>query len=177
MQRLRLFVPLLIFLALGLLLARGLQLDPQALPSAMIDRPFPQFSLTALGSDEPLSREVLLGAPALLNVWASWCPSCRVEHPYLQRIADLGVPLFGLNYKDRGEDALGWLGQLGNPYRLNIADVEGTLGLDLGVYGAPETYVLDATGVIRYRHVGVVDEQVWTQSLKPLLLQLGWREN
>jgi cytochrome c biogenesis protein CcmG/thiol:disulfide interchange protein DsbE len=177
MQRLRLFVPLLLCLALGLLLARGLQLDPQALPSAMIDQPFPEFSIAALGSGQPLTRAALVGEPALLNVWASWCPSCRVEHPYLQRLADQGVPLYGLNYKDSGADALAWLGQLGDPYRLSIADIEGSLGLDLGVYGAPETYVLDREGVIRYRHVGIVNEQVWSAQLKPLLQQLGWRAN
>ena len=120
-----------------------------------------------------LAREDLLGEPALLNVWATWCVACRVEHPYLQQLADSGVPIYGVNYKDEDGAAGRWLAELGNPYRFNIADRDGTLGLDLGVYGAPETYLLDADGVIRYRHVGVVDERVWETILQPRYLQLA----
>jgi len=114
----------------------------------------------------------VVGQVSLLNVWATWCVACRVEHPYLLDLAERGVPIFGLNYKDDGSDARKWLLDLGNPYRLDIADREGTLGLDLGVYGAPETYLLDAGGVIRYRHVGIVDQQVWESILQPLYLSL-----
>ena len=172
MARVRLFLPLLLFVALLSLLVRGLQLDPRALPSALLDQPFPEFRLPALGETRTLQRESITGVPALLNVWASWCYSCRVEHPWLQQLAAAGVPIFGLNYKDREREALDWLGELGNPYRLNIADTEGSLGLNLGVYGAPETYLLDADGSIRHRHVGILDESVWRQQIEPLYRQL-----
>jgi cytochrome c biogenesis protein CcmG/thiol:disulfide interchange protein DsbE len=153
-------------------LLRGLQLDPQALPSALIDRPLPPFELPELRSGEMLTAESVTGEVALLNVWATWCASCRVEHPFLTSLADAGVPIYGINYKDSDAKALGWLQQLGDPYRLNIVDAEGSLGLDLGVYGAPETYVLDANGIIRYRHVGVVDAQVWKDILEPIVQEL-----
>ena len=157
---------------LALVLCRGLALDPRELPSALIDKPLPEFSLPSLGGEGPLQREDVTGQVALFNVWATWCVSCRVEHPYLQQLADEGVPIYGVNYKDEDNAALRWLAELGDPYVANIADHEGTLGLDLGVYGAPETYLVDAAGVIRYRHVGVVDERVWQQILQPMYLEL-----
>lgn len=171
--RLKLFLPLIIFVVMAAFLFRGLALDPQALPSALIDRPLPTFDLPALDEAQQLGREDLLGEVALLNVWATWCVSCRVEHPYLMQLAASGVPIYGINYKDEDAAATRWLEELGNPYRANIADREGSLGLDLGVYGAPETYLVDAQGVVRYRHVGVVDEQVWQTVLQPLYQQLG----
>jgi len=171
--RLKLFLPLILFAVMALFLFRGLSLDPRELPSALIDRPLPEFSLPALGEDRMLGRDNLIGQPALVNVWATWCVSCRVEHPYLQQLADTGVAILGVNYKDDDAAALKWLAELGNPYLLNVADREGSLGLDLGVYGAPETYVLDADGVIRYRHVGVVDERVWREVLQPLYARLS----
>jgi cytochrome c biogenesis protein CcmG/thiol:disulfide interchange protein DsbE len=170
--RLKLFLPLILFGVLALFLFRGLELDPKAMPSALIDRPLPEFSLPALGQDRLLSRSEVVGQVSLFNVWATWCVSCRVEHPYLQVLADRGVPIYGINYKDDDPAALGWLADLGDPYLANIADHDGTLGLDLGVYGAPETYLVDADGVIRYRHVGVVDERVWQSTLAPLYQQL-----
>ena len=157
---------------LGAFLLRGLALDPQALPSALIDRPLPEFELPALGDRRIVSRDTVTGEVALFNVWATWCVSCRVEHPFLTRLADQGVPIYGINYKDEDDEALKWLEELGNPYRINIVDADGSLGLDLGVYGAPETYVVDASGVIRYRHVGVVNERVWTQTLAPIVEEL-----
>ena len=169
--RLKLFLPLLIFVVLAGFLYRGLSLDPMALPSALIDKPLPAFTLTALEDGRELSREDVIGEPALFNVWATWCISCRAEHPYLQQLADRGVPIYGINYKDEDEAARRWLRELGDPYRANIVDREGTLGVDLGVYGAPETYLVDAAGVIRYRHVGVVDDRVWRDTLEPI-----WRE-
>lgn len=153
-------------------LFRGLSLDPKELPSALIDKPFPEFTLPSLGEEGALSSANLAGEVSLLNVWATWCVACRVEHPYLQTLADDGITIYGLNYKDEDVEALRWLSDLGNPYRFNIADRDGTLGLDLGVYGAPETYLLDERGVIRYRHVGVVDERVWLNILKPLYEEL-----
>jgi cytochrome c biogenesis protein CcmG/thiol:disulfide interchange protein DsbE len=170
--RLKLFAPLLLFVVLALFLFRGLSLDPKEMPSALIDRPLPEFSLPSLGQERLLSRNNVIGKVALFNVWATWCVSCRVEHPYLHLLAKQGVPIYGINYKDDDNDALRWLEELGNPYVANIADREGTLGLDLGVYGAPETYVVDAAGVIRYRHVGVVDERVWQTVLQPLYDEL-----
>jgi cytochrome c biogenesis protein CcmG/thiol:disulfide interchange protein DsbE len=146
--RLKLFIPLILFAVLALFLFRGLELDPKE------------------------RREDVIGEVALFNVWATWCVSCRVEHPYLHMLAEQGVPIIGLNYKDDDTDALRWLEELGNPYRVNIVDAQGTLGLDLGVYGAPETYLVDAGGVIRYRHVGVVDERVWQDILQPLYREL-----
>jgi cytochrome c biogenesis protein CcmG/thiol:disulfide interchange protein DsbE len=166
--RLKLFIPLLLFVALALFLFRGLQLDPTELPSALIDKPLPEFELPALGLDRILRREDVTGEVALFNVWATWCVSCRVEHPYLHQLAEQGVLIYGVNYKDDDADALKWLSDLGDPYRLNIVDAQGSLGLDLGVYGAPETYLVDAEGVIRYRHVGVVDDRVWRDVLQPL---------
>ncbi|HEY6131750.1 MAG TPA: DsbE family thiol:disulfide interchange protein [Halioglobus sp.] len=170
--RLKLFVPLFLFTLLAIILFRGLGLNPSEMPSALIDRPLPAFNLPGLGQTGVLSRADVTGQVALLNVWATWCISCRVEHPYLTHLAEQGIPIFGINYKDDDKAALAWLHELGNPYRLNVADREGTLGLDLGVYGAPETYLLDASGVVRYRHVGVVDEKVWRTVLEPRYLEL-----
>ena len=112
------------------------------------------------------------GDVVLVNVWATWCISCRVEHPYLQLLADQGVAIYGINYKDEDEAARRWLADLGDPYRANIVDTTGSLGLDLGVYGAPETYFVDAAGVIRYRHVGVIDERIWRSRLEPIYQEL-----
>jgi len=171
--RLKLFLQLLLFLVLTLFLLRGLQLDPRELPSALIDQPLPAFQLPALGKESTLQREDVTGEVSLFNVWATWCVSCRVEHPYLTELARNGVAIYGINYKDEDNAALGWLRELGDPYVVSIADREGTLGIDLGVYGAPETYLVDAEGVVRYRHVGVVDERVWTTILQPIYAELG----
>jgi cytochrome c biogenesis protein CcmG/thiol:disulfide interchange protein DsbE len=168
----KLFVPLILFAVLALFLFRGLSLDPKELPSALIDRPLPEFSLASLGQERLLTRADVIGEVAFFNVWATWCPSCRVEHPYLQQLADQGVPIYGVNYKDEDAAALRWLDELGDPYLANIVDREGNLGLDLGVYGAPETYLVDAAGIIRYRHVGVLDERVWLNTLQPLYREL-----
>lgn len=175
--RLRLFLPLVAFAILAAVLFRGLSLDPSELPSALIDRPMPEFRLPTLSSVEEggpgtFTHDDLVGRPLLLNVWATWCISCRVEHPYLQELARTGVPIYGLNYKDDSVDARAWLGDLGDPYIVNIVDAEGALGLDLGVYGAPETFFLDARGVIRYRHVGVIDETLWRTRLQPIYEEL-----
>jgi cytochrome c biogenesis protein CcmG/thiol:disulfide interchange protein DsbE len=170
--RLKLFLPLILFAMLAITLFQGLSLDPTEMPSALIDRPLPAFNLPRLGQPGSLSEQDVEGQVSLLNVWATWCVACRVEHPYLRQLSDQGVRLIGLNYKDNDADAERWLEELGNPYQFNIADNEGTLGLDLGVYGAPETYLVDGVGVIRYRHVGVVDERVWKTILEPLYQEL-----
>ena len=171
--RLKLFLPLILFVVLAMFLMRGLQLDPKELPSALIDQPLPAFALPALGGERQLQRSDVTGEVSLFNVWATWCVSCRVEHPYLTQLAREGVAIYGINYKDEDVAAQRWLDELGDPYIVSIADREGTLGLDLGVYGAPETYLVDAKGVVRYRHVGVVDERVWTTVLAPIYQELG----
>ena len=172
MSRLKLFIPLFLFIVLAGFLLRGLQLDPREMPSALIDKPLPEFQLPVLGRESLVQRDDVIGEVSFFNVWATWCISCRMEHPYLQMLADQGVLIYGVNYKDESSAALGWLQELGDPYRLSIADIEGTLGLDLGVFGAPETYLVDAMGVIRYRHVGVVNERIWLGVLQPLYQEL-----
>ena len=161
------FLPLVAFAALVLLLVRGLALDPTALPSARVGQPLPEFDLQVLGGEYRRSAGQWHGKPALLNVWATWCFSCRVEHPYLLDLAESGVTIYGLNYKDDPAKALTWLEELGNPYAETVVDIDGDFGFDLGVYAAPETYVIDAAGTVRHRHVGVVDERVWTEQLAP----------
>ena len=167
MQPLKRFLPLAAFLLLVVLLVRGLSLDPTELPSARLDDSLPDFNLPVLGESVSRQGEDWRGEPALINVWATWCFSCRVEHPYRLELAQNGVTIYGLNYKDDPEKALVWLDDLGNPYTETVVDKDGSLGLDLGVYGAPETYVIDASGVVQHRHVGVVNEQVWNEQLSP----------
>lgn len=166
MKRALLLLPLVLFLGVAAFLYRGLFLDPAELPSALIGKPFPPFSLPAV--EEPgrtLTVEDLKGQPALVNVWATWCVSCRVEHPVLNELARRGVSIVGVNYKDDNASALKWLQEFHNPYRLNIRDEQGSLGLDLGVYGAPETFLVDRHGIIRHKFVGVIDERVWREQL------------
>ncbi|MDA7085916.1 DsbE family thiol:disulfide interchange protein [Pseudomonas sp. SA3-5] len=168
MKRLILLLPLAIFLGVALFLYRGLFLDPAELPSALIDKPFPAFSLPAVEGDKSISQADLKGQPALVNVWATWCVSCRVEHPVLNKLAQLGVTIYGVNYKDDNAAAQKWLAEFHDPYQLNINDARGSLGLDLGVYGAPETFLIDKDGIIRHKFVGVIDERVWREKLAPL---------
>lgn len=168
MARLKLFVPLIIFLVLALVLYFGLGRDPRALPSALVDRPLPAFSLPALQGEAPVDQSALRGKARLLNVWATWCTACRDEHPFLIELADRGIPIVGLDYKDDPSAARAWLQRLGDPFELVVVDADGRYGLELGVYGAPETYVVDADGVIRYRHVGVVDAEVWRERIAPV---------
>ncbi len=168
MKRWILLLPLAMFLGVAVFLYRGLYLDPAELPSALIDKPFPEFSLPDVQSDKLITRADLLGKPALVNVWGTWCVACRVEHPVLNKLAQQGVVIYGINYKDVNADALKWLKDFHNPYQLNIRDDEGSLGLNLGVYGAPETFLIDSKGIIRHKFVGVVDETVWREQLAGL---------
>jgi len=164
MKNLKLFIPFFIFVVLSVLLLKGLGRDPSALPSALINRPMPAFSLPDLHEpDERVTEEIFKGHVSLLNVWATWCPSCRVEHPFFMELAQEGVRIIGLDYKDQDPLALEWLDKLGNPYAEVFVDRDGALGIDLGVFGAPETYLIDHTGTIRAKHVGVVDEAVWRE--------------
>lgn len=171
----RFLVPVAIFAVLVVVLGVGLKLDPRYVPSPLIDKPAPEFSLTSLGEEPtPVSRADLLGRPVVLNVWASWCSACRIEHPLLVSLARTqGVEIIGLNYKDTRNDALRWLAEHGDPYRQSIFDPEGKLGLDLGVYGVPETFVLDKQGVIRHKHVGPLSEEIWASDFVPLLQKLA----
>lgn len=170
MARLKLFIPLIIFALMAaiffMMLSRE-DYNPQDLPSALIDQTLPAFDLPLLQGDQRITDRDIIGEPMLLNVWATWCVSCRVEHPFLNQLSQQGVKIIGLDYKDERSKALDWLAKLGNPYALNVFDAEGKLGLDLGVYGAPETYLIDSRGVIRYKHVGVIDERVWREELQP----------
>ncbi|SDK59430.1 DsbE family thiol:disulfide interchange protein [Pseudomonas indica] len=172
MKRAILLLPLAIFLIVAVFLYRGLFLDPSELPSALIGKPFPVFSLPTVAGDATLTEASLKGKPALVNVWATWCVSCRVEHPVLNELAKRGVVIHGVNYKDVNADAQKWLAEFHNPYQLNIDDAKGTLGLDLGVYGAPETFLIDKDGIIRHKFVGVIDERAWREQLAPLYQEL-----
>ncbi len=168
-------VPLIIFVSLGLLLAYGLKLDPRRIPSPLIGKPLPAFSLTTVADPaRKVSRDDLHGRVYLLSVWASWCVACREEHPLLNELTSRkAVTIIGLNYKDKREDALRWLGALGNPYELSLSDQDGRLGIDLGVYGVPETFVIDKQGVIRYKQIGPMTPEVWEQKLAPLIKELS----
>lgn len=171
MKRLFLFVPVALAVALGVVLFSGIGKDPTHLDSALIGKPVPSFELAKLENpDITLRNDVFEGQVSLLNVWGTWCPACRDEHPDLLRLArEQGVRIVGLNYKDNRSQALEWLRTLGDPYQVNLYDPQGKLGFDLGVYGAPETYVIDRDGIVRYRHVGVVNERVWRETLEPIV--------
>ncbi|MGA8048752.1 MAG: DsbE family thiol:disulfide interchange protein [Burkholderiales bacterium] len=170
----RFLLPLGIFIVLVLFLAVGLRLDPRQVPSPLIDKPAPPFTLPQL--DDPqrqFSEKDMLGKVWMLNVWASWCVSCREEHPVLVEFSKKNiVPIYGLNYKDERKDALAWLGKLGNPYTLSIMDADGRIGIDYGVYGVPETYVIDKQGVIRYKQIGPVTPDVLDAKIIPLVRKL-----
>jgi len=172
MNRLALYAPLVVFLVLSIFLFKGLDRDPTELPSALVGEAFPSFTLPALSDGRLLSEQDLKSQVTLVNVWATWCFACRIEHPMLNQLADQGVAIVGINYKDQDAKAKSWLKQRGNPYQFNIVDTQGSLGFDLGVTGAPETYLVDAQGVIQYRRVGVVDQRVWDDEFKTLYNQL-----
>ena len=170
-KRFWMFVPLLAFLGLAIFLYAGIGKDPSVIPSPLIGKPVPAFSLPQLKQQQRLvTREDLLGQPFVLNVWASWCYACRIEHPLWNELNRSGqFPLVGLNWKDPTQDALRWLNQFGDPYQLSIADLEGKFAIDLGVYGAPETFVIDAEGNIAFKHVGPVNETIIRENILPLL--------
>lgn len=166
--------PLVIFLVLAGFLFVGLGLNPREVPSPLIDKPAPAFSLPQLHEPEKtFSPQDVMGKVWLLNVWASWCVSCKEEHPLLVSLASQNiVPIYGLNYKDKRMDALMWLQRGGDPYVLSAADVEGRIGIDYGVYGVPESYVIDKKGVIRYKQIGPVTSQSLRETILPLIAQL-----
>ncbi len=165
------------FVALVVLLAVGLRLNPREVPSPLIGKPAPQFELPLLNApDKTFSQKQMLGSVWVLNVWASWCPPCLEELPVVSELARSGIaPVIGLNYKDAREDALPWLKRNGDPYKLSVYDAEGRIGIDYGVYGVPETYVIDRGGVIRYKHIGPLTPEVVQKKLQPLVKELASR--
>jgi cytochrome c biogenesis protein CcmG/thiol:disulfide interchange protein DsbE len=173
-SRLRFLIPLALFIVLAGFLLRGLFLNPREVPSPLINKPAPQFSLAQLAQpDRPFGPQDMKGQVWLLNVWASWCVACRQEHPLLVELAKRkAVPIVGLNYKDKPDAASGWLAQFGDPYDLSVKDRDGRVGIDYGVYGVPETFLIDKAGVIRFKQIGPITEEVWTKKMQPLIEEL-----
>ena len=172
----RWLIPLLVFGALLLVLVRGLKLNPHEVPSPLIDRPAPGFVAPTLAdAARELKREDLLGRVWVLNVWASWCGPCLEEHAQLMMLSQRrpGLAIVGLNYKDERDSASRWLQQWGNPYTESLVDPLGQLGLDFGVYGVPETFIIDREGVVRFKHVGPMTPKVLRERVEPALARLG----
>jgi cytochrome c biogenesis protein CcmG, thiol:disulfide interchange protein DsbE len=171
---LRYSVPLLVFAVIAVFLYKGLGMNPREIPSPLIGKSVPQFSLPSLEqADTQISNKDLLGKVYLLNVWATWCVSCRAEHQTLVQLSRTGkVDIVGLNWKDDRSKAQNWLRQLGNPYLVNIFDKKGRTAIDLGVYGAPETFLVDSQGVIRYKYAGPVTHKLFNSEILPLIEEL-----
>jgi cytochrome c biogenesis protein CcmG/thiol:disulfide interchange protein DsbE len=171
----RFAIPLGIFLVLVTFLAIGLSRDPREVPSPLINRSAPDFRLAQLKDpSKTFSAEEMRGKVWILNVWASWCISCREEHPYLFEYQRKGVvPIYGLNYRDKRDDALAWLGELGDPYILSASDTDARVGINYGVYGAPESYLIDKAGVIRFKQIGPITPDVWEKQIVPLVKELN----
>ena len=174
-QRLFLIIPVLVFLGLAVVFFLGLGRDPKLVPSALIDQPVPTFDLPPINGTGPgLASGDLEGAVTVVNVFASWCVPCRAEHPLWMDVAEAGeVRLIGINYKDEAGAATRWLKELGDPYERIGADRDGRVGIDWGVYGVPETFIIDRDGRIRYKHVGPVSEQAWREILEPTIASLN----
>jgi cytochrome c biogenesis protein CcmG/thiol:disulfide interchange protein DsbE len=170
----RALIPLAIFLVMAGFLFKGLFLNPREVPSPLVGKPAPQFSLPRLDDAEKVfSPKEMLGKVWLLNAWASWCPACKDEHPLLVELSKTGfVPLVGLDYKDTNQDAQQWLDQAGNPYFANAVDADGRVGINYGVYGVPETYVIDKAGVIAYKQIGPVTYEALRDKIIPLVKRL-----
>lgn len=172
------WLPLLVALLVGILLAAGVYLSREpnrdALPSTLIGKPLPQFALPDLfREDHIVTNKDFAGTPYLLNVWGSWCPECRVEHPVLTKFADTKrIPVVGYNWKDEKQDAMKWLEQFGNPYYNVIVDQDSKTAIDFGVYGAPETFLIDGKGIVRWKYVGPVTQEVIDKQVTPLLDQI-----
>lgn len=167
-------LPVTIFVVLLAILGYGLTRNPSLVSSPLIGKPLPDFSLPQLHeANNTIGNYDLRGSPYLLNVWASWCAACRIEHPLLMQVAEQRLlPIYGVNYRDKRDDALAWLERYGNPYEAVIFDERGDLGLDLGVYGAPETFLVDRNNVIVYKHIGPITDEVWAEELHPKIIEL-----
>ncbi|MBC7956333.1 MAG: DsbE family thiol:disulfide interchange protein [Cytophagales bacterium] len=169
----RFLIPLLLFALLAIFLGIGLNRDPHEVPSPLVGKAAPAFTLPQLESDTPFSPKEMAGKVWMLNVWASWCVSCRQEHPVLVEFAKSKLaPLIGLDYKDQRPDAKAWLVRFGNPYDLSVVDADGRVGIDYGVYGVPETYVIDKAGIIRFKQIGPVTREVLKNKIVPLIKEL-----
>jgi len=168
-------LPIVFILVLGFFLWRGLSLDPRKIPSPLVNKPMPTFSLPRVHTPEKtLSTQDLLGQPYLLNVWASWCVACRQEHPLLMEMSRQGeVRLIGLNYKDQRNDAVNFLSSMGDPYEMSLSDLDGRIGIELGVYGVPETFLVDSKGIIKYKHIGPIGFTDLNNKILPLLKELS----
>jgi cytochrome c biogenesis protein CcmG/thiol:disulfide interchange protein DsbE len=175
MNTLKFLIPLGIFLVLVLFLGAGLKLDPKEVPSPLIGKPAPAFALARL--DDPtqtIRRDDLLGQVWMLNVWASWCVACREEHPLLVEFAKAKtLPVYGLNYKDQPAAGQKWLADFGNPYTASLSDRDGRVGIDFGVYGVPETFIIDRQGVVRFKQIGPITPEVIRTKIEPLVRQLN----
>ncbi len=170
-KTLKALLPLAIFLGIAAFLFRGLGLDPRKVPSPLVDKPAPAFNLPELkDATLKVNTSDFMGQVSLLNVWATWCVSCRTEHKVLMRMAKRdGVRIYGLNYKDTRPEAIKWLEFYGNPYVANAFDADGRVGIDWGVYGTPETFVIDSEGVIRYKHIGPISDADAQETILPLI--------
>ena len=170
----RFLIPLILFIVMVAFLAVGLKLDPREVPSPFIGKPTPAFNLPQLADPgKSFSNANLQGQVSLLNVWASWCVSCKQEHPFLLKLAKQNIlPIYGLDYKDERKAGMEWLNRLGNPYTVSVFDADGKVGIEWGVYGVPETFVIDKQGVIRHKHTGPITEESWQKTLLPLIIQL-----
>ena len=170
----RYLIPLFAFMILAAFLLVGLTLNPRQVPSPLIDKPAPVFQLNHLHEPEKvMASQDNLGKVWMLNVWASWCVACRDEHPLLAQLANSGiVPIYGLNYKDERTTAMQWLKRYGDPYTISIVDQDGKVGIDYGVYGVPETYVIDKKGIIRHKQIGPVTVDALQKTIIPLILEL-----
>ena len=171
----RFVIPLAIFIVLVAFLAIGLGRDPRQVPSPLIGKQAPDFQLPQLHEpNKTFSPREMRGKIWLLNVWASWCFSCREEHPFLLELQRSGsIPIYGLNTKNNRNEALAWLSELGNPYVLSAADLDGRVSIDYGVYGAPETFLIDRDGVIRFKQIGPITPDVWYKQILPLVQELN----
>lgn len=166
--------PLLLFLVIAVFLLIGLFHDPRKLPSALLDKPIPEFKLSGLNSaQEVLTQDSFKGHISILNVWATWCFACRDDHQFLMELASTGFPIYGLDYKDSKRAAISWLDNYGNPYQGIGFDKEGRVAINLGVYGTPETFLIDKNGIIRYRHVGILNQKAWQENFLPIIEQLN----
>lgn len=174
MKILRFLLPLALFIGVVVFLFKGLSLNPREVPSPLIGKPAPAFVLPNLHAPEKtVSRDDLLGKVWMLNVWASWCAPCQEEHPLVIDIAQRKLlPVYGLNYKDQGPAARNWLARLGDPYQATIVDADGRVGIDYGVYGVPETFIIDRQGLIRFKHTGPLTPEVVRTRIEPLVKEL-----
>jgi cytochrome c biogenesis protein CcmG/thiol:disulfide interchange protein DsbE len=174
MKTMKYLVPIIVFVVLAGFFYKGLFLNPRQLDSPLIGKPAPAFQLEDLRQPEATFAQTdMFGKPAVLNVWATWCSGCRQEHPFLMQLARTSdVPLYGMNYRDERDKALDWLRRLGDPYRRVAFDPDGMVSLDWGVYGSPETFLIDPAGTIVYKHLGPMTPGVWQQEFLPRIAQM-----